>query len=151
MPALQAEHLIILIGTALTAGGIYAYLLRRRAERWPSTQAVITSSRVKRAFGGSYSEHLILKYAFTIADKVYHGNTLTAGGSFSWSASVPGMGSPSEALPHYPRDAEVTVYYDPEKPWLNALHQGNKQLSYWPIAIGLIAIIAAVISLAVSG
>lgn len=122
--------------------------MRQRAERWLSTNGVVTHSKVSCGFfkhGSGYSEELELSYEFTVNEKQYEGNQLVAGNDISWSTSFPGISKARQDVKEYPAGKSVTIYYDPQRPDRNALGYGNKMAGAWVMGAGLLCIALTVI------
>lgn len=135
----------LILGVLCIGFGCYMYWQRWCAQKWASTDGVITSSKIKRKYGKTYFEELEVSYVFQVNEKEYQGSSLTAGGDVSWTL-FPGVSSARINQKDYHGGARVTVYFDKERPINNALSRGNKNIAFFPIVSGIVVLLIVMVS-----
>ena len=105
----------LLLGGVLFAVGWHQRAKANAASAWPSTDAVITTSRVverqvqdRRSRAWYTVRDADIAYRYTVADRVYQGTKLDPTG-FTTSGDV-------SAVARYPLGAHVRAYYDRGNP-----------------------------------
>ncbi|MBD3271553.1 MAG: DUF3592 domain-containing protein [Elusimicrobia bacterium] len=147
----------IILGLVLLAVGISLFLLGKHligkakaSTQWPSTTGIIVESSVtqSREYDSSRRKYYmrykpLINYEYTVDGKKYVGDKVSFGGTGTSRASAYNL------IDKYPTRAEVTVYYDPEKPLNAVLETGVSAITYIPFYLGLfVAICGALIVLA---
>ena len=132
----------LLLGGVLFAVGWHQRAKANAASAWPSTDAVITTSRVverqvqDRRSRAWYTVHdADIAYRYTVADRVYQGTKLDPTG-FTTSGDV-------SAVARYPLGAHVRAYYDPANPADAALtHAASAAQTLFLVIGALVGLVA---------
>ena len=110
--------------------------LAREVANWPATKGTIVESAYDTDHDGSDTTYTInVRYTFEVNGKEYVGTKLFPGNSrrgYGYRRNV------EKALESYPKDQEVTVYYDPEQPGRAGLLREPEMSEYFTIAIGML-------------
>jgi hypothetical protein len=108
----------------LIIGGVLVFLAMRSKKKseasqtWPSTSGTVMVSEIRESSStddDGYTRtyyHPKVEYGYEVAGQAFTGKNISFGGQV-------GYGSPSQVNPvlaKYPLGANVTVYYNPEKP-----------------------------------
>jgi len=107
------------------------------SERWPTTNGIVTESRVAESTGGrrrgrSYTAKV--EYAFQADGRELKGTRV------SYRLQPTGHSGASERVAQYPVGASVTVHYDPADPSQSVLETGWDWWNAFPVGIGLFAL-----------
>jgi len=133
----------LLLGGIIFAMGWHERARANTASAWPSTDAVITTSRVierrvqdSQDYSWSTVYNADIAYRYTVADRVYQGTRLDP-------TSFGGIGAVS-AVARYPVGARVRAYYNPANAADAALtNTGSGTEQYLLLGIGaLVALLA---------
>lgn len=127
---------LFLYGTFYVARGILRGI---RTANWPKTSGVILFANIERYYRGKdvAKEVLQLSYHYTVDGITREGNRVSFQ-SFAWF-----FGDLKKLLAKYPKDQEVTVYYDPLQPENAVLEKGTTR------ADAMLLVVLALIDVAV--
>ncbi len=119
--------LFALIGAGLLAGYYWGRKKAQASLSWPHTQGKVLESYVRQDTREDFEDNTTtvvyfpeVRYGYTVNGEEYVGRQISFGG-------VPGGTRPSLAqkvVDRYPEGAEVTVYYNPDKPSEAVLEHG---------------------------
>ncbi len=126
----------------LTYEQIQAWRLAGKSRTWPSTTAVILTSEIIDEGIRHPREQPSITYAYQVNGTQYQGNRI----NFSF-ADIYDKEEATNALAPYPRDASVTVYYDPDEPSLSTLEQRHTGLGSG-LFVGLVVFLPTCLCLA---
>ena len=121
---------------------IHAQRSKRKAQlsqSWPFVKGTITQTDISVQ---EYDEKVryvpFVRYTFEVNGQVYEGQRITFGSGMEF----PSRQKATEYLAAYPVDAEVSVYYNPEKP-SEAVLQQVAQRTAVGIVIGIILLVVS--------
>ena len=136
--------LIVLVFGGL---GLYLIIHAQRSKRkamqshsWPVTKGIITEANIKtkedEEYGTTYIP--IVRYTYDVDGMGYEGKRIAFGSDMAFGIRKKAV----EYLAAYPVDAEVSVYYNPEKP-NEAVLQQVAQRTAVGIVIGIILLVVS--------
>lgn len=101
--------------------GIIFFTRRKvaQASSWPSTIGTVLISTVQAEHNsdGEYSYYPVVQYTYQVMGQTHQGNRIMPG-------LVVGGSGANKVVARYPMGAQVTVYYDPDKPSDAVLERG---------------------------
>ena len=112
-----------------------------QSRHWPSTEGVVEESWITlRASedSPSYSPHV--QYRYLIGDKVYRNSFIDTPGI--GDSEILSKTAAEQKVAPYPEGTQVTVYYDPKRPWFSVLEAGKVNYWYWIPVIILLPFLA---------
>jgi hypothetical protein len=127
-----AEWLRDLAASAIAPFPVGAYFvadgwlgLRRAiaAARWPCAHGRVEASSVRPSYASVAKCYYapVVSYRYTVADRAFDGHAIqSVGTAYASEAEAKAIAS------RYPAGAEVTVRYDPQRPWIAMLELGNR-------------------------
>ena len=142
--------LVVIFGLYLFGIGLRNVSRAMASSRWPRTAGKVVRSdtqekvdvdRKTRAVSRIYSADTVIQYQ--VGGKQYSTNLIHIGQTL-------GSGDASEAeLQHlrYPVDGEVSVSYDPGKPWIAAARPGLHAEAFWLPGAGLAFLLPAALAM----
>lgn len=111
------------IGVYLMADGWLGLRRATAAARWPSAKGRIESSSIRRSYASPARCYYapVVSYRYAVADRAFDGHAFqSVGTAYSSQAEAQAI------VDRYPAGAEVTVHYDPQRPWIGMLDLGNR-------------------------
>jgi len=129
------------VGAYFVADGWLGLRRATAAARWPCAKGRIESSSVRRSYASPARCYYapVVFYRYTVADRAFDGHAFqsvgTAYASEAEARAITGR---------YPAGAEVTVHYDPQRPWIGMLDLGNRAARR-RILIGAACLVAPII------
>lgn len=136
----------------LAAIGIFLIMFslrsRRKAEAsqgWPSVPGQVTAAVIKRSVSTDDDGHTqvsyypAVEYAYQVGEQSYLGKRLAFGGVMAYKSEA----RAATVLQRYPAGAQVTVYYDPEKP-ADAVLERTAGGFKWGLAVGVVCLLLGV-------
>src|SRR5579883_2088052 len=115
---------------------LLAWLVMRQegaeSQRWPTTQGTVIEMRLTDHVDrdGSRDKNVSIRYKYVVAGKEYQGDRIGVGTSYDAEA----------AAKKYPERAQVTVYYNPQRPGDAVLETGAGGTILWGLAgVGFLA------------
>ncbi|MBN1517904.1 DUF3592 domain-containing protein [Candidatus Sumerlaeota bacterium] len=112
---------------------------------WPTTDGVVTSSEVVTSHdedGTTYGANII--YRYTIDGQELIGDTVWYGGNFKSSSKKLAL----KTVGKYPKDKQVTVHYDPDRPNEAVLEPGAFKSTYFMLIFGGVFLVVGLLMLA---
>jgi len=101
--------LIVAIGVWIIHLGRKSAVKLRQAEHWPTTQAKIIKSEVRKRPGANAKFRFKIKYQYEVQDKQYTNNDIAIGGEIR-SGRI--LAEKQQAK--YPEGSTQTVFYNPD-------------------------------------
>jgi len=105
-------------GAILAAAGLWVLILERhtaatvkRVRNWPSTQGVVTVSKIERRIGSIFDHRAKIRYRYLVGGREYTGRRVSVVGDVSG-----GRTPVEERASSYSQGCPVTVYYNPQNP-----------------------------------
>ena len=92
----------------------------REAQAWPSTEGLVLVSEV-RDEGGENGWRGHVRYRYEVAGRLYESSRIAVGVEYGRE----GLQAHQELAARFPKDARVTVYYNPRNPADAALIKGD--------------------------
>ena len=143
---------------ALVLGGLGVYLIihsqrsKQKAamsQTWPMVKGLITETNISTQ---EHNETLrfvpVVRYTYEVDGLTYESRQITFGSGVEFGSRQ----KAADYLAAYPLDAEVSVYYNPEKPSEAVLQQAAKKTTVGlVIGIGLVVITLCLACLMTSG
>jgi len=134
-----AYFALLAVCIAICAHAGRLFINGRRSRTWPFVPGTIKASDTALGSGGR--SILLLEYTYAVDGHAHSGNRIAMAppGWFS-------VGTTAQLLQKYPKDKQVSVYYDPANPAVCTLENGSPRSlwSYYAIA-GMFAVIAVVL------
>jgi hypothetical protein len=133
---------LIVLGTSGIILGIVEILKdRKKLQKWQSAQGTVTGSRVVGySFRAGSKGRTVTNYEpfvyyeYQVAETTYHNNRL------NFSSGYFNQQRAKQIAESYPKDLQVTVYYDPEDPYESVLDTRSKRgIAY--LVIGFILLV----------
>jgi hypothetical protein len=124
---------------------VFSVRSRKKAEEsqaWPNTTGSITLSEVKRIVNRdddgneSYAFIPSVEFSYSVAGQSYSGKRLAFGGSIAQKDPA----AVQKGLERYPVGAQVTVYYNPEKPSEAVLERQAGGIK-WAMTLGILCLV----------
>jgi hypothetical protein len=118
--------LFMLIGGAVISWSSRATTKIPTSKTWPTTRGTVLSSAVvvdSTSPGGSNKDRYEadVRYRFAVNGQTYESNVIVPGVPKSFADRT----MADKALGAYPKDGDVTVYYDPANPARSVLEHGS--------------------------
>ena len=143
---------------ALFFGGLGLFLIihsqrskqkAQQSQSWPVAKGIITQTDIKVHEDDETLRYIpVLRYTYDVAGMIYEGKRVTFGSDVDFGSRK----KAAEYLAAYPLDAEVSVYYNPDKPSEAVLQQvARKTTVGLVIGIVLLGISCCFISLMAVG
>jgi len=143
---------------ALALGGLGVYLIihsqrskqkAAQSHTWPMVKGLISETRIStQELNETLRYEPVVRYTYEVDGKIYEGRQITFGSGVDFGSRQ----KADEFLADYPVDAEVNVYYNPEKPGEAVLQQvASKTTVGLVIGIVLVAITLCLVCLMGSG
>ena len=129
---------IIFIGV-----GVFGWRTNAKAKSWPTTTGTVIESRIesytKRSDGKTKTMYKpIVRYSYQVNEQQYEGNQISLSGSGStnvrsWVEST---------IAPYPKDASITVFYNPQSPGTACLTSKTPKIFLIFGGIGVLILLA---------
>jgi PDZ domain-containing secreted protein len=143
---------------ALVVGGLGLFLVihaqrnkhkAQQSQTWPVAKGTITQTDISVQ---EYDEKVryvpVVRYTYQVNEQVHEGRRITFGSDMEF----PSRQKATEYLAEYPVGAEVSVYYNPEKPSEAVLQQvARKTAVGMVIGIVLLAVMLCLVCLMATG
>jgi hypothetical protein len=131
-----------LCGLALCLIALYYFRLAKQSKDWPSTTGIIISTGVSEVLKASDHYETELKpqicYAYKVGDDSYMSSRI----GIMPNSSAISSATASKLTIKYPKDAQVSVYYNPDRPSQAVLEPGvnGNLIAFLIVAILIFAI-----------
>ncbi len=143
---------------ALLLGGLGVYLIihsqrsKQKAamsQTWPMVKGIVTETNITAQEHDEVVRYMpLVRYTYEVDGKIYESRQITFGSGVEFSSRQ----KAADYLAEYPLDAEVSVYYDPEKPSEAVLKQvAHKTTVGLVIGIVLVVITLCMVCLMTTG
>lgn len=143
---------------ALFFGGLGLFLIihsqqsKRKAlqsQSWPATKGIITQADIRTQEDDETIRYVpVISYSYEVAGRMYDGKRVSFGSDVDFGSRQKAM----DYLAEYPPDAEVNVYYNPDKPNESVLQQvARKTTVGLVIGIVLLAVMLCLVCLMSTG
>lgn len=128
--------LILAMGVWMIHHGRKSAEKLEQARRWPTTQAKIIKSEVRKRPGANAKFRLKIKYQYEVNDKQYTNGSIAIGGQVT-----SGRKSAEERQAKYPEGSTQTVFYNPlnaEEACLEPVVEGGGRIELLGGIVGII-------------
>jgi len=130
--------IFVLVGLTLVLIYLPDLLNANASKNWPTTKGKVVKSEVGSTASDSRNRgnfFPIVNYQFSVDGTSYTGEKVIFGLDNSWNAT-----RAREVIKRYPKGADVTVYYTPEKPETCLLEPGIKWQTFHVPGYGVLFI-----------
>lgn len=133
----------LIIGAIFIGAGYFifhlsmdSYYMGQASEDWPTVQGSVIHSKVASSHDSKGTKYSVdVQYAYRLDGKEYTSNKIEAMlGRSASSDSSDAYGTVNQ----YPVGKNVTVHYNPDKPWIAVLQAGIAQNTYWILGISAV-------------
>ncbi|HED14220.1 MAG TPA: DUF3592 domain-containing protein [Gammaproteobacteria bacterium] len=113
----------------------HEFIPGQASEAWTTVQGGVIHSTVVTSHDSKGRTHYSadVQYAYRIGGKEYKSNKIEATAGTTSNSDSSGA---YEVVNQYPAGRNVTVHYDPEKPWIAVLQSGIASSTYWIFGVG---------------
>ena len=129
------SSLFVIIGIAVMIFGVKEYLSAKYSETWPNVKGIVLSSEIKSHLSNdsrtTYSAEI--NYEYSIDNETISNNQIKFG-----YLSTSDRSDASEYTNKYPKNKDVTVFYNSSDPYESVLEPGVHTSTYFMPIFGLV-------------
>jgi len=131
------------IGIILIFRFTYIFILSKKSKDWKKTEGEIVNSKVQKTNDDGVIYKAVIRYKYTIGEKVYFSNRVFYGDN-TWSNFSK---SAKTLVNKYPKGEKALVYYNPKHPNQSVLETGVHSVIYWVLFGGVLLLFISAVML----